>query len=68
MPRYVFAIAFATFTLNNMVNAQTGLSKDEATADKVGSPVYSLRVIELREGVAADAFETFACVWTAGPV
>lgn len=59
MARYILAIALVTLALNNLANAQTDLSKAEATADKFVSPVYSWRAIDLREGVAADDFEAF---------
>ncbi|TWT78671.1 hypothetical protein CA13_00670 [Planctomycetes bacterium CA13] len=60
MVRYVLAITFAIFALNNMANAQTDpSSKEEPTKDTLASTVYSLRPIELREGVDADDFEAF---------
>jgi len=59
MTRFLLALALAAFGLTTTVHAQTNPTPDAAIESTDGLPVYSVRMLELREGVEAEQFEAF---------
>jgi hypothetical protein len=62
MARFIFTVALAAlpaFAFTSIANAQTNLTTETAAESTNGLPVYSLRILELREGVEAEKFEEF---------
>lgn len=57
--RYVLAITLSTLALISVTSAQSAASKEEAEEATSALPVYSMRPIELREGIDAANFEAF---------
>ncbi len=59
MARLTLAFALAVFGFTTAANAQSNATTEKAAENANGLPVYSLRILELREGVEAEKFEAF---------
>lgn len=59
MTRFLLACILAACGSTATVNAQTNPTTAPAATDTVELPVYSMRMLELREGVPAEQFEAF---------
>lgn len=59
MTRLIFIATLAAFGLVSTTNAQDNPTTNSVAESTGGLPVYSFRILELREGVEAAKFETF---------
>ena len=59
MTRLFFTVALAALAFATTADAQVSSTTETAAESTDGLPVYSFRIIKLREGVGAEKFEAF---------